>query len=502
MSCDDYTYSPRGRGGLGVIQPQSGLDYPFISPSEDVRYLLADFYFAYDDPGLYDNEIAQASHPLKIKWLYGFGCEENSAPEDAPTPTHSADILIVDANDTVIFDSTDSVFTAKLWGDDYKIYEWQKSNAVCRAVVYTTWAPDEANTRQYFMHIAPESAVLDERAVYKMPKRVTSIKALNNTIKNSDLDLLCGYNIGMDVTPNTERGLRHTNEITMNAGPGLGIGRYSDCTDEPPDIVNLNGASGPDITIAATDCLWVRIDTVFDEDQVKLIPQKTPSVNPIQYPDGTTKVFLGSNCPACCDCADYVNTGRYMNCVRAYYDDIGAQTHEVLLQHSNNIERWLTQRECRIQKPLKVEMTPQLCPEIDVLVQYCNLCEKCAEDVNLQIQFTTYPFGGTVSIKHCHTVLNSGAARNFPYQIPTIAPNLFAVNFGKVSAGNSSEVTFRVEVDPPAPLSVTATVSGTKKEGNVIIPITAGCDVFAPVSAAAKTVALPCDNDGKTISVC
>lgn len=474
-----------------------------IATDNEIRYLLADLYFEYDDPELYAQNTSAAQHPLRIKWLYGLGCIENGPINGVPEPTHAADILIVDAADNVVFDSTVAAsFTSKTWGADYHIYEWITSSAMCRIVAYTTWAPDELNVRSYAINLSPENAVLDERAVYKLPKRVKSIQVLNTNLTQTTADLVCGYNIGFSTVANTSRGLRHTNEITINAEPGLGRGRYSDCTNDPPAIVSLNGATGPDITVAATDCLWTRIDTIFNADQTKLIQQKTTSVNPVQYPDGTTKLLLGSNCPACCDCDDYVNTARYMNCVRDRYTLIGEKSHDILLQHSDNITRWLEQRACRLKKPLKIVMTPQLCPYIDVVVQFCNLCEKCAEDVNITVAFNTYPSGGIVTILHCYTILSAGLARNFPYYIQTIAPNTFNINFGKVSAGNSADIQFRVEVAPALPITVTATVTGTKRDKEIVTPILAGCEPPAPVASESVITALACDNSGKTVSVC
>lgn len=99
MSCDPI-YTPDGRRGIGVNQPQSGLDYPLIAPSADIQYLLADFYLAYEDTA------QEFVHPLRVKWLYGVGCAPNTAPSWAPTPTHAADILIVDATNRTVFNST------------------------------------------------------------------------------------------------------------------------------------------------------------------------------------------------------------------------------------------------------------------------------------------------------------------------------------------------------------------------------------------------------------
>ena len=106
MTCPSFQLSGTGRRGIGVNQPQSGLDYPLVNPSEDARYLLADVYLAYDDPGAYNSTITPSQHPLRIKWLYGVGCSASSAPAWAPAPTHAADIVIVDAQDNVVFDST------------------------------------------------------------------------------------------------------------------------------------------------------------------------------------------------------------------------------------------------------------------------------------------------------------------------------------------------------------------------------------------------------------
>lgn len=511
MACNEPTFSSRGRQGLGVIQPQSGLDYPFVAPSAAVRYLIADFYFEYDDLGLYDPLVPQAVHPLRIKWLYGVGCEENSAIPGMPVPTHAADILIVDSNDVVVFDSTavdansaPKIFKQRAWGADYRIYEWIGATAVCRLVAYTTWAPDENETQNYPQHLAPAAAVLDARAVYKMPKRVMSLQVLLDKLRGKEVDFVSGYNIATTTEQDIVTGLRRADQIVFNAEPGAGLGKYSDCADQQPPIVKLNGATGEHVVISAAECLWTQIDTEFNEDETKIKPKIKPSESPILYPRGTGTLVLGSNCSACCDCPDYVNVARYMNCVHDRYSAIGVAAHSVLAQHSSNIERWLEQRDCRIQKPIKAVMTPQRCPTADVIIQYCNLCDSCAEDVNMTIQFSAYPsLGASGYIEQCYSLMSASGVKNAPYIVTGTWPYFF-VNFGKVSAGNSANVEFRLRVTPPTPpRTLYMKVSGTFKKDGVQYPIVAGCDPLTdPPVQLTLARPLACTSTGTTITAC
>ena len=169
MTCPDFTLSKNGRAGIGVVQPQSGLNFPLIAPSADIKYLLADFYLSYDDAGEYTPAVSPAQHPLRIKYLYGIGCVNNTPAGDFPEPVHAADIVVVDANDRVIFDTNneETTFAAAAWSADYRIYEWKNSGAVCRVVAYTTWPTDdnqlgdEDTPRNYNKYLKPVNAKLD-----------------------------------------------------------------------------------------------------------------------------------------------------------------------------------------------------------------------------------------------------------------------------------------------------------------------------------------------------
>ena len=104
---------------------------------------------------------AKTAFPLRIKYLYGVGCVENEPDPSFPEPSHDADIVVVDANDNVVFDSTASgtAFHTAAWGADYAIYAWQAADgAVCRLLAYTTWSATDDDTKDFSKYLMPPRA--------------------------------------------------------------------------------------------------------------------------------------------------------------------------------------------------------------------------------------------------------------------------------------------------------------------------------------------------------
>lgn len=495
MSCPDFVFSARGRQGLGVIQPQSGLDYPFVEPSVDVRYLIADLHFSYDDPGLYQSGVPLARHPLKIKWLYGLGCDENEPIAGMPTPTHAADILITDADDNVVFDSTNlgaqtepyQKFTTRPWGDDYIIYEWTSPQATCRLVAYATWAPDEHNPQHYPQHLAPSSATLDERAVYKIPKRVKSLSVLTATAKRTPVVFKAGYNMRLTPTPAETVGLRNRTEIDFSVVEGAGFGQYSDCQDDKPKYIYTINGVGPnqygDFFISAADCLYGRVATAAAANNL---------VTPLTH----TGITIGADCPPCCDCPDYVATATYMNQIRDRYVVIGQRTKQVKVLHENNIDRWIAQRACRVKKPLRISLSPLSCPYMEVIMQFCNQCPECVEDVVLNVNLESFPLGAVGEVVPGYTVINAPNIPNESFELGGSWPNFYAY-LGFVDKGASAFVRFVLKFTPRNfSYSITGTLTGTIK-GAPITPCDPDFD-DGTISQAIDTRALYCNQTGCT----
>jgi hypothetical protein len=513
MSCDDFIISPRGRAGIGVNQPQSGLDYPLVAPSADIRYLIADFYLAYDDPHFYRAAIPERVHPLRIKWLYGVGCEAASAPGWAPTPVHAADIIVVDAEENVVFDSTQliaargdpeySSFRQRSWGDDYEIYEWIGSEAVCRLVVYKTWPPssstaidDEWARRNWPVHLAPENAVLDERAVYKLPRRLRSLRVgatpTGLAFRQTGVVLAEGHNMEITAAAPGRVGARRNTNITLAVIPGTGTGKYEDCPEDEPTspILQINGVSpreGGDFLLSGADCIYIRQPTELVGDRAR----------PLRV-GGSAALAINTDCPACCDCPDYAAVALYMNRVAALYAGVGQQAHQAKLLHEGNIDRWVEQRDCRLQRPLRVLMTPQNCPTVDVVIMYCNQCQQCAEDVSLAVSFSAFPAPETVEVVCGYTTLTAPGYPGVNYKLQGTYPN-FTAQLPPIDVGNSAYVKFRLRFLPKtAPYAVTATLTGTDA-GDAV---RAGCELTNPSASATTTVTLKCSATGETLQNC
>ena len=315
---------PRGREAIGVDQPSGGSLYPFASqPSDDLDLLIADFYLSYAD------DRCSFTRPFHIAWLYGFGENPYGPLPGYPTPTHTHDILVYDADDNVVFDSTaDGVtMTDRYWGDRLHIIEWTSGEAVCRAVYHTAWSTNE--TLQVFdLHLAPTSAVLDERTCEQLPLRVVKLQYLLESLQQN-IRLVSGYNTTFAVTPLVNKdGGQYGYRVTVGAEPGSGLGRFDGCVETPTQLVTVNGvkadANGNFLLDAADKdtqgpgCYRIERPSTLDEDTAPPTATFTPS---------TLQIF--GDCAPCCECDDFVNTYAALAQLWQQYKDMGDRAKAV-----------------------------------------------------------------------------------------------------------------------------------------------------------------------------
>jgi hypothetical protein len=502
MSCPDITYSARGRAGLGVVQPQSGLDYPLISPSDDIRYLLADFYFAHNWLADYSGGPA-ITYPLRIKRLYGVGCVDSPAPTDhVPRGGLAADIVLAAGDNQIVFDTTTAdILTESVaaWGTDYDIYTWTTRDAVCRMLVHTTWTAADGEVRDYAKYLAPVSAELDARSVYRMPKHIRSLSVRNGNVRSGayrgPVILQNGYNTELTAGDATTVRLRRTTTVQLAAVPGSGTGQYpcidNDSTASFP-IKNVNGVTPREaghFLLGAADCLWARRPTVYSE------------ISPAPIPQTAAQQQLGADCKPCCGCTDYAATALYMNATSDKYKFLGRQAEEIKQLHEANITRWNIYRQCTIGNPLKLVLFPQRSPFVDVALMLCNSCTDCFPAATLQLEIT--PTDGTAADG---TPLDVGTldatvvcgyteayfpginARTTTITKPTrLTYNVF---FPQLKAGDNGYVKFRLEFSVRGKFEFEANLTGTFA-GNNPIPLNCGAeDVVGegpvPANAAAQ----------------
>lgn len=536
MTCPDFQTSKHGRAGIGVVQPQSGLDYPLVAPSADIRYLLADLHLAYDDAGEYDPTVAPAVHPLRIKYLYGAGCAANTPADGFPTPAHAVDIVIVDANERVILDTTTQTiaFNDQPWSADYRICEWKTDKAVCRVVLYTTW-PDDDNgqtdddtRRHYDEYLTPSNARLDERAVYKMPRRLLSLRVRNGQTTTArykgNFKFVNGYNTEIAAGLSETKNFRNITRVNFSAVAGTGLGRYGNCPDGVAvPITKINGVNGVngDFRLSATDCLWVR----------RPVTVGVTAPYPVN-PSTTAHQQVGGDCDPCCGCDDYANTAKYMNETSYRYKLIGQRAEKVRTEHENNIARWVDQRACSVQRPLRLFMVPQRCPYMDVVMMLCNPCDTCLEPTRLTL---TLAVGGdfvpsdpenqaSVAVRpelECgHTTMYAPGIRGASVGITVSGDGFqYSAVFPQIKPGASAYVQFRLkfnQYDPTNPV-----VAETRSRGPYVIngiltgtylgtgqPVLTNCgqnlaDGLPPLAAMAELEQiLHCNAEGKTEAPC
>jgi hypothetical protein len=519
MSCPGFTFTPHGREGIGICQPQSGLDYPFVAPSEDIRFLVADLHVAFDDPAVAVPGTAERQPPYRVKYLYNVGCNPNALPAGAPAPRgNEADIVIVDINNNVVFDTTGAAtvtYTATPWNTDYTIYKWTTAAGTCHLVAHTNWKTGEPAPRHYDRYIAPANGTLDARVVYKLPKRLLSLRVKQRSGTTvlgpytGNVVFKNGYNTEITATSSVSNYLKNT-EVRLSAVAGSGAGYYPVCGDgfdqgigprPPQPIRTINGAApnaSGDFLLSAGDCLYLRRPTV------------RPTANSL-YPDPVHKQQMGADCPPCCECDDYVAAALYMNSVGSRYQLVGTRVENIKGIHESNIDRWLDKRDCSLGNPLKLILVPQGCPFMDVVAMICNPCDSCLSGSTLQLTLTPVNQPGTVSAELVcgYTALFAPGINGQSVGITVTANgNVTAATFKmpSINSGSSAYLKFRLKFSPRLNFAIKGVLTGTL-DSPVGAPLKTGCAAETPeadriVAVAETTQALYCDDNGDTDMPC
>ncbi len=438
------TYDPYGRQGIGVAQPSSGIDYPLTQPSDDIRELVADFFLSYEDPATFSEGDAYV-RPFHIAWLYGVGITANSPPGWAPTPTHDVDLVIADADDVTVFDSTlATTFRSYAWGTVYHIYEWDDGVQVCRLVVHTAWPPTgDVEPHEYDQNIAPENGVLEDRTLSRLPRRVRSIQVvLDEFSHEQNIELMSGNNVDLLAEdPVLTQGRRHTNRVTFNVKPGAGIGKYSNCEEVLGYLARINGVS-PDthgnLSLAATDCYYFRQPTTI----VSTSPRR--SVPSILLDPMAGHLKFGNDCGQCCKCDDMIASALRMNGLRDDYAAIADTINGARDLYHENRDRWLLAAACRELQPLSTVLLAQNGPFIDVVGQFCNQTAACVGDLELIFTITSVPSAtGVLVVCGSTRIWETTPPQVLPYTLGGAWPTYHAY-WDSVQSFSTAKLQFRL----------------------------------------------------------
>lgn len=374
-----------GRRRIAVDQEPGGDNYPFSEePSSDIKNLIADFYLGYegrDCPYVY---------PLRIDWLYGLGETNNEPLPGNPTPTHYYDLVVKDAEDTTVFDSTTADwFQSRAWGTRLMVAEWRTDTAVCRLVFHTCWDPDLIPEHQYYdQYIEPVNAPLDARTLEEWPRRLTAItietEEGNVTTNGRSLKLQAGYNIEM-VAEAVEalQGAIAATELEIAAIPGAGTGQYPGCADTVNTIRTIGGVA-PDKNgnfildtgdrDGAPSCYRISVPS----EVVNEVP-RTVQVTP-------NTLSFANDCDPCCQCSQFEAVYNAITRLHDRYVALARRAGCVRDQYEANRTRWIEVGRERLSKPLRLAVMPGDGCLVEIAGAYCNNTDSCIDD--LELRFT------------------------------------------------------------------------------------------------------------------
>ena len=269
-----------------------GTNYPFVRLTEQTTNLLSDFYLSYHD----NSKVG----PFRISAVYNFDRPLGLAPA-APPGQNQSDLIVVDANNAVVCDTTAGTYVGRAFGRFY-IHEWVGEGYVCRAVQHITFPEDLAEspriTEEGDERITEEG---DERILEQLPSPVPASLVLqdgqleertylwvnervdklivNGEEITGDVRFVEGFNVSFgeqsplptflfsalsSLASQADTPLIPQVSLTVAAVAGAGAGATPGCIERVPGIRYINGR-GPDshgnFLLEGDACIYVRLDT-------------------------------------------------------------------------------------------------------------------------------------------------------------------------------------------------------------------------------------------------
>lgn len=418
----------RGRQPIGLNQPPGGgSNYPFVKPSDDIKYLLADVFFSFDD---IDGGL-QA--PFRVKWLYGFGTNSVTPPAGYPNPAHSHDIIIVDNNDQVVFDSTEApLFYSSTWDSRLLILEWRMADKVLRCTTHTDWTQadiDAGLNLTYDDYIEPSDGELQADTWYRIPKRVTSLTVGLNQITATDVLFKSGYNFSL--ATGSEIGVpdlgltailgntgdsgasRLKNRISLSAAPGEGLGTFPGCVGESTVLRTINRIPANEyqnFNWDAEGCIRYQRPVGL----TSLTPRKFTYAS-LLVPSNTAKsaIEVLNNCTNCCDCMYFARTYQGIKRQWSLYKEVADTAITARDFHRLNVDRWTTQRAIRQRDSVRIRLRQDYDSKMSWGISLCNARKCCVQQVIFRLTWLYYVNNGVATpiepIFACNTVEVDGS---------------------------------------------------------------------------------------------
>lgn len=437
-----------------------GLDFPFRSPSPDVRGLIVDFQLSLDGH-------AALFPPLRVAWVSGLHralCLPGVGTDSSHTPAHDVDVVVLDAHDNVVFDSTAvTAFSSVDFGTSLRVHRWSEDQAACTMVQRVGWPIDVPPPADVPSSFSPHEAVLDARCHAIMSKRLRSLKFGGHGGRS--IELVAGYNSTLDDAQSVVAG-RRRNRVTFGLSPGAGEGRSPGCTDYiDSDIRTING-QGPDelgnVNISGDGCVTVRplsnVFFIYQRGATRLAVM--PEVSAIQFDDV---------CSPCCPCDFYVNT---QTAIKRIWDLLAAASsgmNDAAIAGADIATRWDAAKACRESQTVSMNAITHDTRLVDVSGGICNHEAECLDNVELRFSITAA--GGAIGVLVPGSAMiydgSSGWIRFVP--IPG-GSGIYSAFWDRIPIGGTTAVKFQVKMVPTTAPGVPITVVASAFAGGVPLP--------------------------------
>ncbi len=460
---------------IAVDQHQGGTVYPFIWPSDNLGNLIGDLYLAIND----DNYAP----PFSIKRLSNFNQDSTSRYE----------VLVVDANDTVVFDTLLSLpeqFKQYAWTDKRRIIEYADENGqILRIVIYTVQESPVA----WDAIIEPTDGRLDPRTIELIPRHVTQL-----VVRDEDgtlVELPAGTNVAIQGGYNVEIASEQFDtdgsvagvELTVSADPGSGLGRYPGC--EATVYLQTINKVGPDdkgnirIRFAGPgsskqNCYWLErpVADIGDNAEVSVEPN-------------TLK--LHNNCGPCCKCSDMLNVYQAIRRLYNKYKRLGRRAEIVRDTLRAIHDRWRQSAECRSSTALRATLMPLSNCKMAFGVGLCNNLSDNLKGMRLKIDFTGSSVTGCLRCSSVYRAGNVDPVKNiprgkpWPYKLSGTWP-IFYADFDCIDAAMLATITGQLELTGSTGDTVQVTVSVEGSNPGNAKPVTEKAIMSCEVDSSAS----------------
>jgi len=374
-----------GRYCVGRNQGLLGVHYPLIEPSADIKYLIADMWVVVSDSPKLQAVIADGG--LAITWLYGFGANAVTPPENTLYQGYNLrDVAIFNSKNKLLL-STSAVtpsgrpiFSETVIDSRLSLARWTIPRLYDVGILYhTAWNYElKPAPQEYDEHILPTSARL-VGAVVSFEQNLHLLAELPNGTKIPVNALGNKFNTQLTIDTKIKA---PADVLTITARAGLGFGRNTDCFSNKY-VASINKAT-PDqagrLVISGDDCMV--IDTPVTEDAKNI-------------------VRITDDCKACCDCTDFSQAGRALDTAGTLYKSIGDSLVETNGLYSGKLDDWEARVACTDDARLGLALTAQICPYFDITAQYCNNAAECVLNIELFADFNI-PDGFSIDLVSAH----------------------------------------------------------------------------------------------------